>query len=217
MVGREVRLMVKIRYAELPAGLHVATEARGDCTVVYLLPGLTPTQRRAALTFARRAARLGHGPSLPRVDMAFALAADRARTTASTIIAALRRHPMLLLPLVAIVSGVIVAAMLSFVPVSLSPLKGPATAPAPKAASGRVIAGPAIIRPRPPAGRPGEPHASSTPDPQVSMPASVALRPPSGDEVPSPADVPSSRPAHLRASSGSLCMPLGPAAICVRS
>jgi hypothetical protein len=216
MVGREVRLMVKIRYAELPAGLHVATEDHGEYTVVYLLPGLTPTQRRAALTFARRAARLGHGPSLPRLDMAFALAADHVRTMAKTIIAALRRHPMLLLPLVAIISGVIVAAMLSFVTVSLSPLKRPATDPAPRASSGPVVAAPAV-RPHSGAGRPGERAGSSTPDPQVRVPANATLLPPSGGEVPSPPETASSRPAHLAPSSGELCMPLGPTTICISS
>jgi hypothetical protein len=111
--------MVKIRYAELPAGLHIATEERDGCTIVYLLPGLTPAQRRAALTFARRSARIGHGPRLPAVDMAFALAADRARTTGGTVMAALRRHPVLLLPLVLVVSGLIVVVMLSCVTVSV--------------------------------------------------------------------------------------------------
>jgi hypothetical protein len=127
--GREGRLMVKIRYAELPAGLHVATEGHDGYTIVYLLPGLTPAQRRAALTFARRSARIGHGPSLPAIDMAFALAADRARTAGRTFVAALRRHPMLLLPLVVVVSGVIVAIMFSVVTVTLAPARVPTTTP----------------------------------------------------------------------------------------
>jgi hypothetical protein len=112
--------MVKIRYAELPAGLHVVTEERDRCTIVYLQPGLTPSQRRAALTFARLSARIGHGATLPPVDLAFALAADRVRTTGSNLVSAVRRHPMLLLPLVAVVSGVIVVTMLSVVTVSAS-------------------------------------------------------------------------------------------------
>jgi hypothetical protein len=113
--------MVKIRYAELPAGLHVVTEERDGCTIVYLQPGLTPSQRRAALTFARLSARIGHGASLPPVDLAFALSADRVRTTGRNLVSAVRRHPMLLLPLVAVVSGVIVVTMLSVVTVSASP------------------------------------------------------------------------------------------------
>jgi hypothetical protein len=119
--------MVKIRYAELPAGLHVVAKERDGCTVVYLLPGLTPQQRRAALTFARRSARIGQGPSLPAVDMAFAVAADRAWTTGRTVLAVLRKHPMLLLPLVAAVSAVIVVTMMSVVTVSLGPVKFPST------------------------------------------------------------------------------------------
>jgi hypothetical protein len=117
--------MVKIRYAELPAGLHVVTEERDGCTVVYLQPGLTPAQRRSALTFARLSARMGQGASLPAIDLAFALAADRARTTGRTLGFALRRHPMLLVPLVAVVSGVIVVTMLSVVTVSASPASHP--------------------------------------------------------------------------------------------
>jgi hypothetical protein len=113
--------MVKIRYAELPAGLHVVTEERDGCTIVYLQPGLTPSQRRGALTFARLSARIGHGASLPPVDLAFALAADRVRTTGRNLGSALRRHPVLLLPLVAVVSGVIVVTMLSVVTVSATP------------------------------------------------------------------------------------------------
>jgi len=113
--------MVKIRYAELPAGLHVVTEERDGSTIVYLQPGLTPSQRRAALTFARLSARIGHGASLPPVDLAFALTADRFRTTGRNLAFAVRRHPMLLLPLVAVVSGVIVVTMLSVVTVGASP------------------------------------------------------------------------------------------------
>ncbi len=122
--------MVKIRYAELPAGLHVVTEERDGYTVVFLQPGLTPPQRRAALTFARLSARIGHGASLPPVDLAFALAADRTRTTGRNLFTALRRHPMLLLPLVALVSGIIVVSMLSVVTVSMTSARLPATGPA---------------------------------------------------------------------------------------
>jgi hypothetical protein len=99
--------MVKIRYADLPAGLHVVTEAGEHCTIVYLKPGLTRAQRRDALTVARRSARFGHGPSLPALDMAFALAADRTRTTARMTAWAIRKHPLLLVPLLAFVLGFI--------------------------------------------------------------------------------------------------------------
>ena len=101
--------MVKIRYSELPAGLHVAVKTDGHQTVVYLLPGLTPAQRHAALTRVRRSALMGQGPSLPRFAMAKAVAADRVWVTARTGAAAMWRHPMLLLPpLMLLVSGVVV-------------------------------------------------------------------------------------------------------------
>jgi hypothetical protein len=109
--------MVKIRYAELPAGLHVATEADDRCTVVYLKPGLTRGQRKDALTVARRSARFGHGPSLPPLDMAFALAADRTRTTARITATAMRKHPVLLLPVLGLVAGIIAVGILAAVAV----------------------------------------------------------------------------------------------------
>ncbi|MBO0833638.1 MAG: hypothetical protein J2P28_11075 [Actinobacteria bacterium] len=112
--------MVKIRYAELPAGLHVATEKRDGCTIIYLQPGLTPEQRKAALTLARRSARLGHGPSLPAIDMVLAVAADRTRTTARTAGRAMRKHPLLMLPVLALIAGLIVAILVSVVPVGAS-------------------------------------------------------------------------------------------------
>ncbi|HYK69196.1 MAG TPA: hypothetical protein VEV45_14720 [Streptosporangiaceae bacterium] len=105
--------MVKIRYAELPAGLHVATEAGDRCTIVYLKPGLTREQRKDALTVARRSARFGHGPSLPPLDMAFALAADRTRTTARIALSATRKHPLLLVPVLALVLSIIAAGILA--------------------------------------------------------------------------------------------------------
>ncbi len=203
--------MVKIRYAELPAGLHVATEDHGDCTIVYLLPGLTPPQRRAALTFARRAARMGHGPSLPRVDMAFALAADRVRTTARTITHVLRRHPMLLLPLVVIVSAVIIATMLSFVTVSISPLSSRITDPPAHAArhhSGVGSGG----RPHSGAAGPSLHGSATTPNPEVSAAARAAvLRVSDGtaSDTPSSGGAPQHRPHQLCVTAGRLILCVG--------
>src|SRR5215472_19251350 len=105
--------MVKIRYSELPAGLHVAAAADREGTVVYLQPGLTSVQRRAALTRVRSSARIGQGPTLPGPAMARAIAADRVRTNARIGAAAARRHPMLFLPpaLVLLVSAVAILIM----------------------------------------------------------------------------------------------------------
>jgi len=113
--------MVKIRYSELPAGLHVEAAADRDGTVVYLQPGLTPAQRRAALIRVRSSARIGQGPTLPRPAMARALAADRVRTTARIGGAATRRHPMLFLPPVIVV----IVSAIAFVFMTVQPLTIP--------------------------------------------------------------------------------------------
>jgi hypothetical protein len=206
--------MVKIRYAELPTGLHVATEDRDGCTVVYLLPGLTPAQRRAALTFARRSARIGHGPRLPAVDMAFAVAADRARTTGRTIVAVLRKHPVLLLPLVAAVSAVIVVGMMSFVTVSLGPVRFPAADPPPPQSTDGPTGNRAHHPSLDPAAssQPGGSDRSapdSTPTSEV-QPAVVPRLPVSGSDSPSVAGeyaVPATR---------RLCITVGRTVICLR-
>jgi hypothetical protein len=39
--------VIKIRYADLPGGLHIRAVARGKDTIIYLLPGLTAYQRQA--------------------------------------------------------------------------------------------------------------------------------------------------------------------------
>jgi hypothetical protein len=107
--------VVKIRYAELPAGLHVATRVDGQGTIIYLLPGLTPAQRRAALIRVRSSARMGQGPELPRLQMTMAVAADRVRVTAGNCGVAVRRHPMLVFPpMILLVCGAVALALASF-------------------------------------------------------------------------------------------------------
>lgn len=97
--------MVRIRYAELQAGLHVAAEASGGDTVVYLLPGLTPAERRVALSRVRSLGRLGHGPRLSAASLAMAAGRDRIRTTLGNGAAAVRSHPILMLPSALVMSG----------------------------------------------------------------------------------------------------------------
>lgn len=100
--------MVRIRYSELPVGLHVTAVTVGRHTAVYLLPGLTRAERKAALLRVRSSARVGHGPSLPAFALAKALAADRIRAALLTLAAAMRRHPVLLVPVTALVLSVTV-------------------------------------------------------------------------------------------------------------
>jgi hypothetical protein len=84
---------IKIRYQDLSPGLHAEPRVEGSWTVIYLLPGLTPEQRRAALRRIRQASRMGIGPRLPAVPVTMALAADRIRMTIRNCIRVVRRHP----------------------------------------------------------------------------------------------------------------------------
>jgi hypothetical protein len=113
--------MVKIRYAELPAGLHVTAEDDRLDTVVYLQPGLTATQRRAALIRVRSSARMGQGPAMPALAMARALAADRVRTTTRIGAAAMRKHPMLVLPPLIVIVSSAVFVLMSVAPPRVGP------------------------------------------------------------------------------------------------
>src|ERR1700723_364727 len=88
--------MIKIRYRdpnELSPGLHAAAERHGRSTTVYLLPGLSAAQRRAALRRLKISARRGYEPKLPAPQLAVALAADRIRTTVGRAGAVFRSHP----------------------------------------------------------------------------------------------------------------------------
>ena len=88
--------VIKIRYRdpnELSPGLHAAAERHGRSTTVYLLPGLSAAQRRAALRRLKISARRGYDPKLPAPQLAVALAADRIRTTVGWAGAVFRSHP----------------------------------------------------------------------------------------------------------------------------
>ena len=85
--------MIKIRYADLPQGLHAEVRTGGRRPVIYLLPGLSPAQRRDALRRLVRTSRRGYGPRLRVSGVAFALARDAATSAARTGLAAVRGHP----------------------------------------------------------------------------------------------------------------------------
>jgi hypothetical protein len=113
--------VIKMRYADLPGGLHAHAEARGRHTVIYLLPGLTVSQRRAALRRLRSGARVGHGPRLSGAGIARAAAADRVRTNLKNAAAALRVHPGILAPpLVLSVAAAVAFVLLVPVPVGFN-------------------------------------------------------------------------------------------------
>jgi hypothetical protein len=88
--------VIRIRYRsanELSPGLHAAAERRGRSTTVYLLAGLSPAERRAALRRLRISARMGRDPRLPAAQLGIALLADRIRTSLGQAGAIVRSHP----------------------------------------------------------------------------------------------------------------------------
>jgi hypothetical protein len=157
--------MIKIRYRdpnELSPGLHAAAERHGRSTTVYLLPGLSAAQRRAALRRLKISARRGYDPRLPAPQLAVALAADRIRTTVGRAGAVFRSHPAgSTVPVMVVSAGAIAFLALSAVSIRVihSPPRGPG-----QAFSG--AAGPAAsVRAGPGPGQSAEPVAAGVGNP----------------------------------------------------
>lgn len=188
---RRGRLLIKIRYSDLPAGLHVRAEAHGRGATIYLLPGLTPTERRAALLRARRNANMGHGPRLPATGVAIAVAADRISATLRNGAAAFRAHPLLLLPpLIIVVSATLVYILTAAVTITF---RAPPQASGPYSQIG-LAPGAHRSQSSAPAGTPGG-APSGGPDPTSSGPrAGRSTRPPGRSHSPSPSPSGSARP-----------------------
>jgi hypothetical protein len=136
--------MIKIRYPnanELPPGLHATAERHGRTITVYLLPGLTAEERNAALRRLRLSGRMGHGPRLPGVPLAFALSADRIRTTIAQAGSVFRKHPAGTTgPVMLVSAGAIAFLVLSAVSIRIlreprGPDGPPASGPAPAASA----------------------------------------------------------------------------------
>jgi len=228
--------MVKIRYSELPAGLHVSAESQGRQTIIYLHPGLTAQQRRAALVRVRSSGRMGRGPRLSTAAMALAMGTDRLRTTVRNGAAATRGHPLLLLPpLILLVSSAIVFVLMSFVTLTVRPHAPVATkqlvAPSNPAVKGQGGTSPG--------GRPG--HRAASPGPGGAGPVGTGSGPtPSARVAPSPSSSGSQSPAPVRSdtptpspstsaasptpspspspsqSQSSTCLKIGPLGLCLK-
>jgi hypothetical protein len=219
--------VIKIRYSDLPAGLHLSAEVRGKHTVLFLLPGLTAAQRKAALRRARSAARVGHGPALPAPGLA-----------------AMRMHPAIFIPpliimvSVAITYVLLVSFSIRFIPPQSEPhlvlpssgrgaahspgTGGPGSRPASGAEPGR----PGTSDPDPsssgrPGSKPPSPSASPSPggsgrptgSPSPSAPVPSRSPDPSRSPGPSPSTVPSPDPGS--SSGGGVCVKVGPLGVCV--
>jgi hypothetical protein len=218
--------MVKIRYSDLSAGLHVSVEKRGRATVINLLPGLTAEQRRAAIVRARSSGRMGLGPELPPVSLALAVATDRVRTTLRNGLAAMLAHPVLLLPpLILVVSSAIVFMVTSFVTVTVRPSQAVPSAPY----GGRDGYHSHYLSHDQFGGLPGRrgPAAKPTPTPSsyspVNLPPAQHASPSSAPSSPVPiltsqppaSPSPSVSPPSVSPSPAASCVKLGPLGLCV--
>jgi hypothetical protein len=153
--------VIKIIYRDLSPGLHASAETLGRHTVISLLPGLTPDQRRAALRRIRHSGRMGHGPQVPAAGLALALALDRIKATARTGAAVVRLHPAgSTLPVVLLSAAAVVFVLMATV--SIHVLPGPKSSDQSPAIGG-VTPGPGSSVPQasqsaaPPVAIPGHP------------------------------------------------------------
>jgi hypothetical protein len=86
--------VIRIRYKDLSPGLHGKAEHRARGVTVYLVPGLTGTQRKAVLRRLRQEASRGCGPALPVPQLTVALGADWIRAKLKNMAAVVRLHPV---------------------------------------------------------------------------------------------------------------------------
>ncbi len=228
--------MIKIRYSDLPAGLHLAAEVRGKHTVLFLLPGLTAAQRKAAIRRARSAARIGHGPALPALGLARAVAADRIATTVRNGLAAMRMHPAIFIPPMIIMVSVAITYILlmSFSIQLLPPQSGPhlvypggsghraahkprTADPDSDPASGAVPGGPGSSSAPSPSSsrRPGSPSPSPSASPAPTPSVRRTPGPSPSAPAPSPSGQPSPDPSTGSGSGGGVCVKVGPFGVCL--
>jgi len=192
--------VIKIRYrdaVELSPGLHAAAVRQGRSTIVFLLPGLTSAQRRAALRRLRLSARMGYCPPLPAAQLALALVADRIRTTVGQLGTLVRSHPAgSTVPVMVLSAGAIAFLALSAVSIqvlhvrpdpgrsgalalpgshsgagasSSAPAQGPA--PAGPGGPGSADPGTRVVSSRPGAGETPRPVPSPSPSPTDGTPS----------------------------------------------
>lgn len=227
--------MIKIRYSDLPTGLHLSAEVRGKHTVLFLLPGLTAAQRKAAIRRARSAARIGHGPALPALGLARAVAADRIATTVRNGLAAMRMHPAIFIPPMIIIVSVAVAYVLlvsfsiRFLPPQSEPrlvlpggsghgaVHNPSTAdPGSRPASGAAPGSPGSPGPSP---SPSSSRRPRSPSPSPSASATPSARRTPGPSPSAPAPSPSARPSPDPSTGsgpgGGVCLKVGPLGVCL--
>jgi hypothetical protein len=132
-------VVIKIRYSDLPPGLHASVRREGRHTVIYLVPGLSPADRHSAIGRLRASGRVGHGPKIPALPLGIALIADRIRVTLRTMAAAARLHPTgLVIPVAVLVVGAILYGLFVTVSLHIGPPSGSNSIELPLPVSTRV-------------------------------------------------------------------------------
>ena len=176
--------MIKIRYSDLPQGRHAHVHTAGRRPVIYLLPGLSPAQRRDALGRLIRTSRQGYGPRLRAPGVRFAVARDVTKTTARNALAAVRCHPAGSTALAALIAaGVICYAFFVTVTVRFTPHPAgpPVAAPSgPQVPGGRSpgsgASGPAGTQPPVTGRRTASARHGRAPAPAPELAPGLALR-----------------------------------------
>lgn len=205
--------MIRVRYADLPAGLHIRAVTRGSDTIIYLLPGLTPAQRQAALRRARSSGRMGQGPRLPAAGVAAAMMVHRMRTTVRNGAAAMRGHPAIFVPpMVIVVSSAVAYVLLTSVSISVrepqasgqggpgAPIAGAAAAPPgiraddPGSQPGSAWPGSSGQADKPAPRRSGRGHGAAGTSPSPSPTPSPAGSSPAPSPVPAPSPTSAASP-----------------------
>jgi hypothetical protein len=235
--------VIKIRYADLPAGLHIRTVARGKDTIIYLLPGLTAPQRQAALRRARSSARMGQGPRLPVAGVLGAVMVDQIRTTVRNGAAAMRGHPAILVPPVVIIMTAAVAYILLVsvtirmhepqasgasgqgtpVPAAVAPPGSRADDPGSRPGSTSPITSGQPPRPAPRRSGGGHGATGASPSPTPSPAGSAPAPSPSPSPSAAPSPTPSAGGTDSTGSgsgapgAGGLCLDIGPLGVCLSS
>ena len=242
---RGPRHVIKIRYADLPAGLHIRAVASGKDTIIYMLPGLTAAQRQAALRRARSSARMGQGPRIPVAGVLGAVMVDQMRTTVRNGAAAMRGHPAILVPPVVIIMTAAVAYILLVsvtirmhesqaggssgqgapVPAAVAPPGSRADDPGSRPGSTSPISSGQSQRPPPrrSGGGRGATGASPSPSPTPSPAGSAPAPGPSPSPSAAPSPTPSAGGTDSTGSgsgapgAGGLCLDIGPLGVCLSS
>jgi hypothetical protein len=225
--------VIKIRYSDLPGDLHARVEVDGRRPVIYLQPGLSRAQRRAAL----RGLPCETDPRLSASRVARAAALDTVKSTARNGTVAIRGYPAGSLFLTALLASGIVCSVF-FVSVSIRLIPAPpetGTLPAVRSVSGgdrardypRRVAGPANQQvsgpelPSSPGATPAPasaaPSASGLPTEPAQLAASP-VPPPTASPAPDPSPtvaVASPAPSASAGDPGGLCVDVGPLGACL--